>query len=144
MVGVDAPAVAEAVATVNACWLPVDSGAEAVKKMQSVISTAYVDTCPGGEHVGVPKDQQFMYLDVYLVGNTKLSDAATYAVTKVLWEHDVELTKRPMLKEWVTGNFASKRASVPYHPGAIKFYKEKGVWGKDMDELQEKLLAEKP
>lgn len=144
MVAVDAPAVAEAVAAVNARWLPVDSEPEAIKRMQSVIPTAYADTCPGGQHVGVPKDQQFMYLDIYLVANAKLSEAATYAATKVLWEHDAELTQRPMLKEWVTSNFVSKRARVPYHPGAIKFYKEKGVWAKDMEELQENLLAEKP
>lgn len=141
MVGVDAPAVAEAVAAVDARWLPVDAEPEAVKRMQSVISTAYVDVCPGGQHLGVPKEQKFMYLDVYLVANAKLSEAAAYAATKILWEHDAELTQRPMLKEWGTSTFVSKRASVPYHPGAIKFYREKGVWSKDMDELQQKLLA---
>ncbi len=144
MVAVDAPAVAEAVAAVAARWLPANVEPEAVKKMQSVISTAYVATCPGGQHVGVPKDQQFMHLDIYLVANAKVSDAAAYAVTKVLWEHNAELTQRPMLKEWVTGNFVSKRARVPYHPGAFRFYQEMGICDKDMKELQEKLLAEKP
>lgn len=144
MVAVDAPVIAEAVATVHARWLPVDPAPEATKRMQSVIPTAYVDTCPGGEHVGVPKDEKFMSLDVYLIGSARASEASIYEITKVLWEHDGELVKRPMLREWVTGRFVSKRAGVPYHPGAIKFYKEQGLWGKEMTELQKKLLAESP
>jgi len=29
-----------------------------------------------------------------------------------------------------------------YHPGAIKYYKEIGIWTKELDERQAKLLAE--
>ncbi|MBM3298862.1 MAG: TAXI family TRAP transporter solute-binding subunit [Deltaproteobacteria bacterium] len=143
MVAVDAPVVAEAVAKVKARWLPVDGSAEAVNRLQQVISTAYVETCPGGRFVGVPKDQPFMYLDVYLVGHSKLPDAVAYEVTKTLWAHDDDLVTRAMLKEWVTDRFVSKHASVPYHPGAIKFYKEKGVWTQEMEDLQTKLLAQR-
>jgi TRAP-type uncharacterized transport system substrate-binding protein len=103
-----------------------------------------VETCPGGKHVGVPKDQPFMYLDIYLVGHVKLADAVAYEVTKVLWANDAELIKKPMLKGWLTDRFVSKQASVPYHPGAIKFYKEKGIWTKDMEQVQKKLLGMVP
>lgn len=144
MVAVDAPIVSEAVAKIGAHWLPVDSSSEAVKRMQNVIATAYVGTCPGGEHVGVPKPQKFMYLDVYLVARDNLPEPVVYEVAKTLWSKDAELMKKPMLKEWLTDRFASKYASVAYHPGAIKWYKDKGVWSQELEEMQKKLLAEKP
>jgi hypothetical protein len=37
---------------------------------------------------------------------------------------------------------ASDKPFIPYHPGAVKFFKEKGLWSKEMDALQAKLLSE--
>jgi hypothetical protein len=31
--------------------------------------------------------------------------------------------------------------TIPYHPGAISFYKEQKLWSAKMDEAQKKLLA---
>jgi hypothetical protein len=34
--------------------------------------------------------------------------------------------------------------TIPYHPGAFQFYKERGIWSAKMDEAQRKLLALNP
>jgi hypothetical protein len=34
--------------------------------------------------------------------------------------------------------------TIPYHPAAIQFYKERGLWTTKMDEAQTKLLALNP
>ena len=46
------------------------------------------------------------------------------------------------LASWRQDRMVSRKAFIPYHPGAIKFYKEKGVWNKQMDDLQAKRLAQ--
>jgi hypothetical protein len=34
--------------------------------------------------------------------------------------------------------------TMAYHPAAVQFYKEKGVWSAKMDEAQKKLLTLNP
>jgi len=68
-----------------------------------------------------------------------------YQIVKTLWEHDKELGAiHVRLKDWTNDRFVSSKATVPYHPGAVKFYQEMGVWTGDMAKLQQNLLAQKP
>lgn len=79
-----------------------------------------------------------------IVSRTDLSEEAAYEFVKTLWEHDKELKPyHPRLGDWVKKHFASERASAPYHPGAIKFYKEMGVWTDDLAAHNKKLLKQK-
>jgi hypothetical protein len=36
----------------------------------------------------------------------------------------------------------SDKAFIPYHSGAIKFFRERGIWTKEMEALQAKLLTQ--
>lgn len=141
---VGAPVATEAVAKVNARWLPVDSSPEAVSKLKEFCETAYVDTVPGGIFVGVPEPQTLMHMDVVFVAREDVSDAAVYELTKAIWENNAELLEKPGLFEWTQDKFLTTEPQIPYHPGAIKFYKEIGIWTKDMEDFQKAVLAEKP
>jgi len=82
--------------------------------------------------------------DFYFIASENLSEEAVYAITKALWENHKEFPAvHKLFKKCVPGNFVSEKATIPYHPGAIKFYKEKGAWTADMDKLQKELLAKK-
>jgi TRAP transporter TAXI family solute receptor len=141
---VGAPIATEAVAKVKARFLPMDPSPEAVKRMKEYVEVAYVKEVPGGVHIGVPESQYLMHMDVTFVAREDISEAAVYALTKALWEKNSELVKKPGLFEWTKDKFITKEPRLPYHPGAIKFYREIGLWTSDMDEFQKAVLAEKP
>jgi TRAP-type uncharacterized transport system substrate-binding protein len=99
---------------------------------------------PGPANTGIEKEQYLWAYDIYLIINDKVSDEAAYLITKVLWENYTEFEKvHKLLKDWTPSRFVSKNAMIPYHPGGIKFYKEKGAWDEEMDRLQKRLIEKK-
>jgi len=64
-----------------------------------------------------------------------------YTLIKTWAEHWKELEPiHPQFRGWRPEVFVQDFATIPYHPGAIKFYKEKGMWSAKMDRNQEMLL----
>lgn len=125
----------------GARYLPIDTSPEAVKRMQKVHPGYYpIKVKPGP--AGITEEITIMAKDITLIAPTQLPEDVAYHITKALWENHKELAPiHPRLKIWTPDRFASTRAVVPYHPGSIKLYKEKGVWTKELEKHQEKLLA---
>ena len=141
---VRSPAVEEANARLGGVrWIPVDSSAEGARKMGDVYPGSYPAVAKAGSATGMLKDVALLNNDIYLVGAGQLGDDAAYVVVKTLWENTKELwAAYPALASWRPERMVSRNAFIPYHPGAIKFFKERGVWDKQMDDLQVKLLAQ--
>ncbi len=125
----------------GARYLPIYKSPEAVARMQKVHPGYYpIQAKPGPP--GVTKEITVLGKDITLVAVKSLSEDVAYHITKALWENYKELAPiHPRLKVWTPDRFASTRAVVPYHPGSIKLYKEKGVWTREHEEHQKKLLA---
>ncbi len=78
-----------------------------------------------------------------LIARADLSDDAAYQIVKTLVENYNELKAvNPVLADWKP-EVAARELPVPYHPGAVKYYKEKGLWNSKLDQLQQKLASEK-
>jgi TRAP transporter TAXI family solute receptor len=72
----------------------------------------------------------------------ELPEDVAYLIVKTLLERYDELVPAsPYLKQY-SADRAVRKTPVLYHPGAVRYYKEKGLWNKEMDELQAKLLRE--
>jgi TRAP transporter TAXI family solute receptor len=98
---------------------------------------------PANTYKGQDKEVPLVCFTQGVVVRENLPDSFMYEVTKALMEN---------FKDWGGAHKYGKYYSldsyfddhvIPFHPGCIKYYKEKGVWGKEQDEVQKKLLAEK-
>ena len=77
-----------------------------------------------------------------IYASERLDADLVYKLMDTLYSHLDELhAVHPRAKQYVLAN-ATKSATVPFHDGAIKFYKEKGVWTPELDKIQERNLAD--
>jgi len=74
--------------------------------------------------------------------NKDLPEETAYTVIKALLENHQELF--PVHKDFYgwTPERAVKDIGMPYHPGAIRYYKEKGLWSSEMEQRQAQMLKE--
>ena len=140
---VGSPAVEEANARKGGVkFVSVVSTPEGAKRMADIYPGSYPSILKAGSAAGIVKDTTVLTNDVYLVASKELSDEAAYEVVKALWVYNQDLgAAYPTLKEWTRERMVSQRATIPYHPGAIRFFKEKGVWSEEMEALQVKLMG---
>ena len=70
-----------------------------------------------------------------------LSDELAYRVMKAIFENLPELASyTPMAKIWTENPLVSP--AIPYHPGAVRYYKEKKMWTEAAENKQKQLLTE--
>lgn len=144
-VAVNAPMIMEAVTKLGAHFLPLDTSAEAIANMQKV-NRQYFASAPADPDPNVMKEPiPEVTVDTGLVASAQLSDDAVYAATKALWENRSQLAKKPVLNQWKPDEFVDPaRTFVPYHSGAVRYWKEIGLWSPQMEEVQNRLLAQEP
>jgi len=88
------------------------------------------------------KDMATISTSYTIVANSELPDDFVYAVTKAILDHVPELSKfHPEANAYVDDPLGP-RAVLPYHPGAVKYFKEKGIWTKELEKLQQGLSKE--
>lgn len=138
-------AISELEAGKGARFLSLDPSPEAVKRLQELFPANLIKVSPGKGNTGIKEDPTYlMQYDFYMVGRASLSDDVVYNVVKTLWDKNNELgALNKNLLDWTPENFVVDLFTVPYHPGAIKFYQEKGVWTPEMEKRQQELLASK-
>ncbi|RJR51400.1 MAG: TAXI family TRAP transporter solute-binding subunit [Desulfobacteraceae bacterium] len=90
---------------------------------------------------GVPEGAVFVAQNLSLAARPDLPEEIAYKIVKVLWERESDLAKHhPQFCHLVKERFASEVSTAPYHPGAIRFFSEKGIWLNKMQARQENLL----
>lgn len=78
---------------------------------------------------GIKGDTYVIGYPLQLVSSTKVNDKTIATLLKAWWDNMAELqTIHPLLKRWTKETQALTNFTVPYHSGAVRFYKDAGIW----------------
>jgi TRAP transporter TAXI family solute receptor len=122
----------EAMAKLPGGWRYLSTGTapDADEKMAAILPTSRtVKIKPGKNATGVVDDPTVLLaVDIAMFANAKVPDDVVYKVVKTIFAGKPALIKAlGAFARFAPKNMAHK-TPVPYHPGAIKAYKELGIW----------------
>jgi TRAP transporter TAXI family solute receptor len=92
-------------------------------------------TIPAGTYRG--QDADYAGLDVgsmHLIAHASTPDDLVYRVTKALWEHREAVAERHRAGRAIREGNVVRDTGIPFHPGAIRFYREAGLWPAERDD----------
>ncbi len=82
---------------------------------------------PANTYTGQEKDVPTAAVINYLVTSTAVSDDLAYQMTKLIFESLPELANSHVAGKDIKLENAANGSPIPLHPGAIRYYKEKGL-----------------
>ena len=84
-------------------------------------------TIPANAYKGQADAVKTIAVMAVLVAHPKLGEDVVYNITKSLFESQADLAAAHAKGKELALATATKGVSIPFHPGAAKFYKEKGI-----------------
>ena len=103
--------------------------ADLVPIMNKKYDNLYVeDTIPKATYSGMTADNKQASVANILVTHANMSDQAAYNIVKTIFDKRADLINvHKSAEEFKLQNQKAAASPVPFHPGAIKYFKEKGV-----------------
>jgi TRAP transporter TAXI family solute receptor len=88
---------------------------------------------PGPIFIGVEKPMKVYSFDNLFLINAKASDEMAYKILDTLEKNKADLVAvQPVLRAFSAAN-GYKKYDMPYHPGALKYYKEHNIQAKPLE-----------
>jgi len=103
---------------------------DAAQKMQEFLPGAYLQDIPASETLpGLDEPTTVLAYDYLLFGNANVPDEVIAKVAKSMYEGAEKLkTSSPVWADFDRSQMG-KKGNIPYHPGALGYYREVGIAG---------------
>jgi TRAP transporter TAXI family solute receptor len=100
---------------------------EEIAKVRKAIPEVAVTVIPAGTYRTQKADMNTVGLFNFAVAHKDLPDSLVYELTKAIMENNAEMVQgHAAAKETLPAN-AAKNDFLTFHPGAVKYFKEKGI-----------------
>ncbi len=124
-------------------FLPIDTSPAAVQAALKHFPGLRPMTFKKGSAEGIVEDTTIFVYDFYLLTHAKMPDETIYTLVKAIWDNLPEIQKtHGAARSWSRERMASDDTTAPYHPGAIKFFREVGTWSSAVEANHKKLLGQ--
>ena len=123
--GVPNAALQELAFTAGLTLIPVDG--EAAERICAKYGYYTKTTVPAGTYKGTDEDTGALAIMATLAVNAALDENTVYDMTKALFSNLEDLGNGHAKGKEVSAKTAVTGVSVPFHPGAVKYYKEIGL-----------------
>jgi uncharacterized protein len=87
----------------------------------------FVGAIPKGTYPGVDRDVSAAAAETLFVAHEVMAEELAYEVTKVLLDRSQELVSASGMGPEITPATAVRGSPVPFHPGAMRYYREAGI-----------------
>jgi TRAP transporter TAXI family solute receptor len=126
MAGIPTAGVTEALATADAKILNIDE--DIISALQAEYPWYTRAVIPAGTYDGQDEDVVTTAIKIMLICDESVPEDVAYNLVKVMWENidSIKATNK-VVESMKIENAAQDTAGIPLHPGAEKYYKEKGV-----------------
>ena len=128
--GIPTAAVTDLAATPGVTMKLIDH-ADLVDKMNAKHGKLYsAGVIPAGAYPGAKADNKIVDVWNILVTGDRMSDEVAYNIVKTVIEKKAELVAvHKEAEAFSLENQVQERSPIPFHPGALKYFQEKGVKG---------------
>jgi uncharacterized protein len=128
--GIPTAAIAN-LATTDGVKMKLIDNADIVDKMNEKYGKLYSKSrIKAGTYPGYKTDSDVAEVWNLIVTGKRMSDEEAYAIAKTLVEKKDEIVKvHKEAESFSLDNQIQDRSPIPFHPGALKYFKEKGVGG---------------
>ena len=128
--GIPTAAVTDLAATPGMKMKLIDHG-DLVDKMNAKYGKLYTASkIKAGSYPGYDKDNSITEVWNIIVTGDKMSNEDAYNIVKTLVEKKADIVAvHKEAESFSLNNQVQERSPVPFHPGALKYFKEKGVGG---------------
>ncbi len=127
------PAVTQACTTYDIFFIPYDSAVR--DRLIANYEFFQPATIPAknqdgnATYQGMTSDFEAMNVgSMQLITHSSVDEDLIYNITKTIWENRAEIAKQHKAANAINEKNAARYTGTEFHPGAIKFYKEIGIW----------------
>lgn len=126
--GLPTSAVTDLVNTPNITvkFIPAATYVEAMREKYGPVYTEFA--LPAGTYAGIDQDVPGIGIGNILFANANMNEQLAYDIVKTLFDNLDDVQQSHPEAEKLSLETATTGSSIPFHPGAIRFYQERGVY----------------